>query len=296
MSDASPRLSRWGLVCVALVLSVWGSCAPPASVDRAEAVSRRRRDAGVRDLREPDLSAAWLPPDATAMGGPAPDAPDGAVLPPMDPPAPPGLHDGGVGGDLLEGTVTDAGPGTTDLSTVGSLDWVHFGFQGTLAINRKRSPEAPFIMMSPPRATPIGRSSADFSRFLWSDGKPVRSARAVQSGFETGSAMTGGFQLTVHGDRERIRTVSLWVGASVGAARLTARLGTVGAPLYEDRLTADSPRRNRVYTLTFRSSNPARPLTIDWTIDPAGEAPGDVRIQAVTLAERPSEVELAPLD
>jgi hypothetical protein len=182
-------------------------------------------------------------------------------------------------------SVTNPGAAVTDLSTDGTLDWVHFGFQGTTGINRKRSTAAPLILMSVLGAAFTGRSSAMFSQFVWSDGTPVMSARNVQSAFETTGA-TGGFQITVQGEPTQPRILKLFVGSAQGAARLTARFGELGAPVFTDStLGAATAERNRLYTIIFQPPAQTRNLVLAWTID---GPMGNVRLQAVSLAGPPA--------
>jgi hypothetical protein len=188
---------------------------------------------------------------------------------------------------LLEVRFTDPGVVITDLTSAGPLDWVHFGFQGTNAINRKAGTASPLVVMSSLGAGFTGRSSAAFSRFIWSDGSPVAAARNVQSGFETGTASAGGFQINVQGDPERTRTVRLFVGAAQVGGRLTARFGNLGAPAYVDSTLTAATGGNRAYTIDFRPTTREPTLILDWTIDAVRGGSGNVRIQAVTLAESP---------
>jgi hypothetical protein len=204
--------------------------------------------------------------------------------------APPTPADGGSApGDSVVVTFANPGATVTDLASAGPLDWVHCGFQGTKDINRKRGLAAQLIMTSSLGPDFTGRSSGDFAHFVWSDGSPVSGARNVQSGFETGNTAAGGFQVEVQGDPDRSRTVKLFVGAARGGAILTARFGSAGAALYVDAtLTADGAERNRVYTIDFRPAVAERTLVLEWTIDATAGRPGNVRLQAVTLAESPA--------
>jgi hypothetical protein len=283
MPDASLRRYSRALFLFAFALS----CAPPATVDRGRSIGVAA-DAGGEPLdggSGPDIGGGTVLPDA------GPDVilvvgtePAGGGAPPAI--APP--EGGSAPGASLVATFADPGIAITDLASAGPLDWVHCGFQGTKDINRKRGVPAPLIVTSSFGPDFTGRSSGDFAHFVWSDGSPVSSARNVQSGFETGNAAAGGFQVEVQGDPERSRTVKLFVGAARGGAILTARFGGAGPPIYVDAtLTADSLVRNRVYTLDFRPAVAGRTLVLEWTIDATGGRQGNVRLQAVTLAESP---------
>jgi hypothetical protein len=294
MSDSSSRPHSLTVASLALAFAAAVSCAPPWPANRTASIDIGA-DAGridARDAREvldattrSDDGPGGAPPvGAQPPGddGPQPPAADGPLAP--APSADGGANDGLAPRQVLEVSFADPEAATTDLSAAGPFDWVHFGFQGTNAINRKRGTGPPLILMSPLGPAFAGRSSADFSRFIWSDGAPVATARNVQSGFETGNASAGGFQVNVQGDPERPRTVRLFVGAAQGGGRLTARFGSSGAPAYIDRsLTAQSVERNRVYTIAFRPLSQERTLILEWTIEPGRL--GNVRLQAVTLAE-----------
>jgi hypothetical protein len=291
MPDASSRPLFRAVPLVALIFGATVSCGPARSVNRAPSVDAGKVDGGdgagpaVTDVVVGTLQSDGSPAQPV---GPAP-AGDASPAPSAVPPAQPAGIDAGLApGELLEVRFTDPGTVTTDLSSAGPLDWVHFGFQGTNAINRKAGTASPLVVMSSLGAGFTGRSSAGFSRFIWSDGNPVAAARNVQSGFETGMAAAGGFQVNVQGDPERTRTVRLFVGAAQVAGRLTARFGNLGRPAYVDTsLTADGVDRNRAYTIDFRPATPESTLILEWTIDAAAGRSGNVRIQAVTLADSP---------
>jgi hypothetical protein len=275
---------------IALALSAAGSCAPPQAANRAvvrdvavDSGMTNRRDAGPPD-RQPTAE-----PDAAPDVGPPP------TPPPSDAAPPPRPADGRASaGDtralpIEQIEVSRASPALagTDLGLEGTLDWAHFGFQSSTTVNRKRSASAPLILMSSLGASFAGRSSQEeFAQFLWSDGMPTPRGRNVFSGFETALGVSGGFQVMVQGDPDRSRTVRLYVGASGSGARLTARFGSFGPAVHVDRsLTAETLERNRVYTVVFRPTTAERTLVLEWIIESPDGRAGNVRLQAVTLAE-----------
>jgi hypothetical protein len=283
MPDASSFPCRFAFLAGALGAAL--SCAPDQSANRAPSPFTRR-DAGTREAAAGDSLGGNTqnPPDAASGPGEPPfmPPPDAARPPgePIDPP-PPAADAGGPRAELLQIERRNPGTVTTDLTMAGTLDWMHFGFQGGDGVNRKRGNGPPLILMSSLGSGFSGRSSADFSRFIWSDGTPVSAARNVQSGFETSTAGAG-FQITVLGDPERPRAVRLYVGSQQGRAKLTVRFGNFGMPVHVDRLNADDTERNRVYTLVFQPANAERTLIVEWIID---GAMSNVRLQAVTLSD-----------
>jgi hypothetical protein len=257
-----------------LALVITSGCAPPRQARRAVAVTVDAADAQEAGRgADPDADRP-IAEDASAIG-------TVPIVVPAD--AAPVVDAGGS--EILEVTFGDPGTAAIDLSATGTLDWVHFGFQGTTRTNRKRG-VAPLVQMAPLATSFVGRSSPDFSDFVWSDGDPVATARVVRSGFETSAAAAGGFQVTVQGDPQHTRTVELFVGAAQAGAKLVARLAGAGAAYTDASLTAATPQRNRVYTVRFRPSVAQQLLIVQWTMDTGLAAGGgNVRIQAVTVAE-----------
>jgi hypothetical protein len=265
-----PSRAVVGIAASVLALVTTAGCVPPRQARRAVTIAVDAA-AAVEAGGGADPDAARILEDAAAIGT-APIVVEGDAAPVAD----------ADGSEILEVTSADPGTGAIDLSATGMLDWVHFGFQGTTRTNRKRG-VAPLVQMAPLAASFVGRSSPDFSQFVWSDGEPVATARVVRSGFETSDAAGGGFQVTVQGDPQHTRTVELFVGAAQAGAKLVARLAGAGPAYTDATLTAATPQRNRVYTIRFRPSVAQQLLILQWTIDAAGG--GNVRIQAVTVAE-----------
>jgi hypothetical protein len=277
------------------------ACAPDQSVNRAPSVEIRppAEDASAADRPAIDPPGGGVRggADAAPPSGPLdPLPPDTRPPPPVDArapaptPTPPSPDAAAPGGERLVVTRGTPGAAVTSLTAEGTLDWLHVGFQGTDALNRKRGVGSPLLLMSALGASPLPRSSPDFSKFVWDDGTPVSSARNVQSGFETATAVGTGFQISVQGDPGRARLVKLYVGSQQGRAKLTARFGSFGKAAYVDRLAADDLERNRLYSITFQPANAERALILEWTID---SDMGNVRLQAVTLSEA---APLPPLD
>jgi hypothetical protein len=294
MSDASVRPFLRALASVTFAVGAGASCAPAQSVNRGvvEFLDGGPPDGGTKPdgasplLLEGGIAPVDTPPAPADKPAPPTDSAAPEVL--ADRPAAAPATDAAVLPGALVVTSTNPGSAVTDLTTAGPLDWAHFGFQGTTGINRKRGTTAPLILMALLGSNFVGRSAAGFSQFIWSDGTPVVAARNVLSGFETNNAAAGGFQISVQGDPQRPRTVGLFVGSAQGGARLTARFGTFGAPVYMDQtLTAATVDRNRLYTIVFQPSVQEPTLVLEWTID---GAMGSVRLQAVTLAESPRAV------
>jgi hypothetical protein len=235
------------------------------------------------DVATADATADAATADAaTADAALAPDrAPDTTPDSPLDRPGP-----------WLMVTHAPAGP-LTDLSAPGTLDWIHFGYQGSTRRNRKVGVPAR-LNMSPVGEVQLYSYDDRPVRFSWRDGTPDTQVTATADGISIGEVVNAGFEIRVMNPSARPATVRLYVGAWNARARLTARLGDGGPPvsMYTDNtLAASAPGQDRVYTIVFRPADPGtpagsvQPLILRWTLDAVSATYGNVTIQAVTLTE-----------
>jgi hypothetical protein len=212
----------------------------------------------------PDLASAA---DAADAAGPPPDL---STLP-----------DGAAG--ILTFTVT-TGPANVNLTTEGTADWSHFGFNNAGDWNHKDNIIVPAI--PPPIITGNSNRTSDTTghTFTWTDGTPTLAA-----------AMTHAM-LFVNGNQPRVqltvpvsatpRVLTLYVGGQRSTAELGAALSDGSAPVIIDGSQGNtSGKWYAVYTITFGSPTPSTTLGLSWRLVTAGggTSAAGINLGAATL-------------
>ena len=263
--------------------------------------------------RQGTVADAGLPPDADSFDGslapshadastgqePAPGpalAADAAVPDATSPPeaAAPNLGSGASDGTatLAPATLAPAALAVTqdvpspaiDLTSIGALDWAHFGLVEAGAINRKRAVPA-LISMTTTTGAVLGRYSNRPVEVSWSDGVPTERVTGTRSGAEVSSTLASGFELRAAGDPARARRLEVFLGGWAARGRLTVRYGAA-APVYTDvTFQAQDRAQDRVYRIWFRPTTVDIPLVVQWSIDQLYDEHGNVTLQAAALAE-----------
>jgi hypothetical protein len=179
-----------------------------------------------------------------------------------------------------------SGVAATDLTSAGSYDWRHWGYNAASAANRKRNGPAS-ISMAPIGTLALGRYNDRPVRFSWSDGSPTLSASSTADGIVVGDETGRGFELRVVGDPARMRTIRVHVGAWGARARMSVALSSqAGSPLYaEANLIAGNPGADRIYTIEFQPAVQTQALVLRWTVDVLFTRYGNVTLQAVSVSE-----------
>jgi hypothetical protein len=180
-----------------------------------------------------------------------------------------------------------AAPSSIDLTASGAIDWAHFGYQSSDAVNRKRG-VTPLIGMTLLAGASLDHYDDRPVRFSWTDGTPVDRATNIADGVDVGETEKRGFQLRVEGNTARPRVLELYVGAWNARARLEVRLVRDGANspvLYmDDSLAATAPGKDRVYRIVFQPAA-GQKLVVSWLLASMEDELGNVTLQAAVLAE-----------
>jgi len=192
-----------------------------------------------------------------------------------------------VASGQLSATAPETAPFNNNLTTEGSLDWMHFGRTTASTINRK-SGITPLLTYTQLSASPskFDHNVTVRPTHAWSDGAP----QAVEAGDAGGiffSSLNSGYTFTAPADTQT-RTLKLHLGGwnSTGevaislsdssAAPVTLNLG--GASVY-----------HHLVTITYSAASAAQTLTVIHRQTSAG---GNVALQSATLAG--NEVNQAP--
>lgn len=165
-----------------------------------------------------------------------------------------------------------AGPGATDLTTEGSIDWTHWGLSVATDVNQKAT-GGNTINMTSSSAPSRGTFGATFS---WSDGSPTASATNT-TGCVYLTAVGDNFVITLP-SKTTVRTLMLYVHYYNATGQLTLHLGDGSAPDVTDSQAYVSSN-NGLYTIKFASLVPST-LTATWKMTVAG---GSIGVDAATL-------------
>lgn len=191
---------------------------------------------------------------------------------------------GATGLTSVSGTVQ---PPNINLTAEGTADWIHWGLDAPLTVDRKAvTPQiSDFTLVGgAPEALQFTNNPGLFS---WSDGTPTAAATDTA----TGAYVIGddrGFQFTVPSDTTE-RTLKIYLGlwSAIGRLELTSSDGTSSAFL--DTSLADlGGTTNRVYTIVYKGASAGQTLTVKWTAENIYHLQGNVTLQAATLAATPS--------
>ncbi|HEY0713597.1 MAG TPA: hypothetical protein VGF45_13040, partial [Polyangia bacterium] len=190
-------------------------------------------------------------------------------------PAPAAVFEPTVGGAIA----------STNLTTLGKLDWVHWGYgRNVMAINRKRNVTPLVSTFTKIGSRPLGTYNDRPSAHSWSDGQPNTSITNTQDGMVTGDAVGGGFEVRITGSSQVIRHVRVYVGAWEAAAKMTVQLENSGLAAWTDKsLVAQGLSADRTYTFAFRPKRDGDALVIRWTVDQLFHMYGNVTLQAAAL-------------
>ncbi|GIE97294.1 hypothetical protein [Paractinoplanes rishiriensis] len=174
---------------------------------------------------------------------------------------------------------TGSVPSTVTLSSQGTRDWVHWGQEGTFALERDR--DGGFAILEGTPSAPRFRHALSPQRFAWTGGDPVASSDGTTTGIRTCGAGNG-FTITAPAGTQT-RTLRLYVGVVSGRGRLEASLTAGNASRSVTLEQRDGDFRSALYTLTYRAPKTAK-LQLKWVTQAAfGDGCGGVALEAATL-------------
>jgi hypothetical protein len=198
-------------------------------------------------------------------------------------------------GATLTGTYsTVARYSVVNLSSLGSLDWVHWGLYTEASLNRKAGVTPRIGDFA--TVVPAGNSNAfvfayqygdNYNGYSWSDGTPVATVTNTTTGvWAYGIPNLGtGFEFTVPADTTP-RILKVYVGAYAGKGLFEASLSDKSATAYTNaslnNVGGSGP--GGVYTLTYAAASAGQTLKIRWTLSIAYRPDGNVTLQAAALS------------
>jgi PKD repeat protein/glucose/arabinose dehydrogenase len=166
-----------------------------------------------------------------------------------------------------------------NLSTLGSIDWAHWGHSPSGWYTHKAG-VSPQISITVIGSSAPSRYASHPIGFSWNSGTPTSTATNSSTGVYV-SGVGNGFRITAPADPTP-RTLILFVGVWAAQGRLAARLSDGSAPDYVDTSMAHATGIVLgKYQLSYRSASPGQTLTVSYTQSDPGA--GVVAIQAAAL-------------
>jgi hypothetical protein len=216
------------------------------------------------------------------MDGMVGSQPDMAQQPDLTPP-PDLLPKPDLGG-RLDGTVADAS-GVVDLTSVGTLDWAHWGLWSEKSVTRKAGITSLITDLTTiGTTTQLHQYTDNHVIFSWSDGAPT----ATHSGSSTGVFILGeGNGLSIDAPADgTVRTLRIWLSGFGCDFQVGAHLSDGSDWDYNDTVINPNPMNvgiYKVYTFVYKSLNPGQTLKVRWTDVKDHFGGGNVTLQAATL-------------
>jgi hypothetical protein len=264
-----------GRIALCVTLVALGACFPGGSgsgtgddLTNTGGDGSSSPDLGQPNGSPPDLAT---PPDLTTP-------PDLAQLPDLAQP-PPDLYVCPNHGGQLDTTVLEPA-GNSNLSTLGTLDWVHWGLFDQNSVDRKANVTAVIPTVTVVGGQTLHQYTDNHVTFSWTDGNPTPSSVGTNTGVLTGG-VGNGFKLSVPVSTTS-HTLRLYVSAFGADLRIVAHLSDGSACDFTD-LVSNAVLKGaiyREYSFTFASPNPSQTLDITWTDDHDWYGGANVTLQA----------------
>jgi hypothetical protein len=177
-----------------------------------------------------------------------------------------------------------------DLTSVGKIDWVHWGLHTDSSLHRKAG-VTPLIFDFERQDASNGFSyiyqyADNYNGYSWSDGVPETAVTNTTTGvWAYGTPTIGsGFLFTAPADTTP-RTLKVYVGVYAGVGRIEVSLSDNSAQPYENAsLTNIRNGPGRVYTVDYAADSPDQTVTVRWILSSPREATANVTLQAAALS------------
>jgi serine/threonine protein kinase len=176
----------------------------------------------------------------------------------------------------------------TNLTSVGTSDWVHWGYgTNASAVDRKATGANLISNYSLLKGGTVSANGSWPIDFYWSDGTPVSS---VSSAVTTTSCiyvsgLDNGFVFSVPAST-KTRTLYVYVGVYKGTGRLTASIqgGTTYSNASLNMTTDPNLADNALYQISFSSNVVGTRLFISWMLQTDDGTAGNVQLESVALS------------
>src|SRR5687768_5188179 len=181
---------------------------------------------------------------------------------------------------------------TVELTSLGALDWVHWGLFTETSIDRKANVAPRISDFTPVHASNgsvyVYQYADNFNGYSWNDGTPHMTVTNTTTGvWAYGTPNIGsGFRFSVPASTNA-QTLRVYVGAYAARGRFVATLSDNSATGYTNSMNtsvnniANGP--SAVYTINFAANSTGQTLDITYTLQMMYRADGNVTLQAAAL-------------
>ncbi|BAL90044.1 hypothetical protein AMIS_48240 [Actinoplanes missouriensis 431] len=171
-------------------------------------------------------------------------------------------------------------PERVNLTAEGTIDWVHWGEQGTYALERNAN--GGFAILEGTPGPSRARHTLSPEKYRWTGGSPLASASGVTSGVRACDAGSGFTLSAPAGTRDS--TLRLYVGLVSGSGSLEVKLSTGGKVVRDRWEQTGTSMETAVYTVSYTATGTGK-ISLKWITDESfSEDCGGVALQAATLS------------
>jgi hypothetical protein len=172
--------------------------------------------------------------------------------------------------------------GTQNLTTLGTLDWAHWGLTSASSFDHKAGVTSQISNYTVVGTGPVNRYTDNAFGYSWTDGTPTASATASTTGVYV-SSVGNGFQITAPADTTQ-RTLTVYVDAYHAQGKMVAHLSDASSPDYVDTtINSVSPTVQGAYTFVYKAASSGQTLTVTFTNIANNVSGANVALEAATM-------------
>lgn len=194
-------------------------------------------------------------------------------------------------------TVTSTGTGNTstvNLTTVGTVDWAHWGFSKPDDFDHKATGNGQISDFVELANTTTKQFSSALTTFSWTDGLSGGGGHPTNAGGSDTDVYSngGGYRVTVPAGVAPRRLI-FYCGLVNAQARMQIALGDGSAPAHDDSMwkRSDNNLEDVVYTIDYAAASDGQQLTVTWSqaadLTPILGTPAAVGIASAALTTPP---------
>ncbi len=198
---------------------------------------------------------------------------------------------GGSGGLIVSDTMA---PSNTNLTALGTADWIHWGLQNASSVNRKSGVA--------PQIGPLATVGGSINRFQapagarvnlsWSDGAPTASASTTAGLYLMGTGNR--YEFSVQADTNS-QTLTLYPGAWKARGRLDFSLSDGTASPVSILVDNPSGVIDREVSITFSAASSGQALLVTYTLVDDYGTGGNITLAGAALSGTPTQVNQPPV-
>lgn len=184
-------------------------------------------------------------------------------------------------------------PSTANLSSEGTIDWAHWGINGSSSFDHKSGITQQISNFTEIGTTAINTYGNNPTGFTWTGGTPTATATATTTGIYL-NGVGNGFQITIPADTTS-KTLKLYVGVWSAQGKIQATLSDASASDFIDTsLSNTSATTGGMFVISFRAASAGQTLTVKYTLLTAfNPSYGNISFQAASLfADSPPTVSI----